>query len=122
MNTFILYKIVGILVFMAFTFTPFTALATDIWSETPNLDDDIGLSSAVIKPTAFINSRPSVNMWAETPELNIEKEDYGFIPDDEGRFVSTFTPEMYVETPALDEIFIRRQLLEDVDSLLAEGR
>ncbi len=118
----IINNVVTVLAIVAFAFTPFTAFAADMWEETPNLNDDTELSFAVIKPAAFINRRPLVNMWAETPDLNAETEDYDVILDDEGRFLSTFIPEMYIETPAIDEIFIQRQLLAGEDSFLAEGR
>jgi len=122
MKPIIINKVVTILVVMVFTFTPFTVFAGDMWQETPDLNDDSEPSITVIGPVVLVNSRPPVDQWAETPDLNAESENYDFILDDEGRFVSTLIPEMYAETPALDEIFTIRQRVSDEDTLLAEGR
>ena len=122
MNRSNIYKVLSILAFMALTITPFTAHAGDIWEETPGLFDNTEHTSAVSKPNVFIYKRPPVNMWAETPDLNAEAEDYDVVIDNEARFVDTFFPEMYVETPVLNEIIMRDKLLKDVDSLLAGGR
>ena len=122
MKHIIINNVVTAFTVMVFTFTPFNAFAADMWQETPNLNDDSELPSAMIKPVVFINSRPLVDQWAETPELKAETDNFEFIPDDEGRFVSTLIPEMYAETPAVDVIFTIRQRVSVEDTLLAEGR
>ena len=115
-------KAVTVLAIMAFAFTPFTAFAADMWKETPNLNDDTELPSAVINPAAFVNSRPPVNMWAETPDLNADTENYDFMLDDDRQFASTFIPEMYAETPAVNDIFKTRHLLADEVNLLTKSK
>jgi hypothetical protein len=121
MKKIIINKVVSVLALMAFALTPLTALATDMWAETPNLNEDTELPSVVIEQANFSNSRPLVNKWVETPDLNAETEIYDFVLDDRGRFASTFIPEMYTETPALDEVFAERHLLIDEYPLMAEG-
>jgi len=122
MKPIVIIKVAAVLAVMVFTFTPVGVVAADMWQETPNLNEDSELPSAVIKPVVFVNRRPLVDQWVETPDLNAETDNLDFIPDDEGRFVGTLIPEMYAETPALDEIFAIRQPVADEDTMLAEGR
>ena len=49
-------------------------------------------------------------MWAETPNLNADQEDHGVSIDGHGHLVNNFNPEMYAETPDLNENFVKRQI------------
>ena len=115
-------KNLTILTVMVFAFTPLTGLAADMWQETPDLNDDTETSITFIKPVVFTNTRPLVDKWAETPDLNAELETYNFILDYEVRFLNTLIPEMYSETPTIDNISPTRKPVSHEDTFLAEGR
>ena len=49
-----------------------SALADDMWSETPDLNNPTN-PSVTIDPNQLSNKKPSVDMWTETPNLNNPK-------------------------------------------------
>ena len=94
--------IVALLSMMVFAFTPFTAFATDLWAETPDLNNDGNVPTVVTGSSIFIYGSPEIDLWAETPNLFTEREEHGVYIDTESRFVNNFNSEMYAETPDLN--------------------
>jgi hypothetical protein len=52
----------------------------------------------------------AADMWAETPDLNVDQEDHGVSISGRGRLVNNFNPEMYAETPDLNKGFTNRHM------------
>jgi hypothetical protein len=110
MNSSINAKKIIFLALMVFTFTPLLAVAADMWAETPDLNADSEIASAVTEPATFKYESQTVDMWAETPDLNADQEDHGVSFIGRGRLVNNFDPEMYAETPDLNKGFAKRQM------------
>jgi hypothetical protein len=62
-------------------------------------------SSIGNEPLTFNYSRPAVDMWAETPDLNDNSGDYDVVLEADVRFDKTINPELYAETPDMDRVF-----------------
>jgi hypothetical protein len=79
-----------------------TAVANDMWSETPDLIS-LAKPSVAIEPNKLLNKESAVDIWAETPDLNDTNEEYSF------KFVETLVKtgiahaELYTETPDLNK-------------------
>jgi hypothetical protein len=110
MNRLINTKKITLLALMVFTLTPLFAVAADMWTETPNLDEQSGDKPAVTGPSTFKYSNPAVDMWAETPDLKAEGQLHDVKIDLNSRLVSNFIPEMYAETPDLNQAFAESQV------------
>jgi hypothetical protein len=110
-------KIIAFLSLMVFAFTPFTAFATDMWAETPDLNNNDNVPIVGTGSSIFIHESPEVDMWAETPNLFTEREEHGVYIDTESLFVSDFNPAMYAETPDLNTTSAAPQVLR-VESIL----
>ena len=80
-----------------------TAVADDMWSETPDLNN-LTKPSVTIEPNKLSNKKPAVDMWTETPNLNNTNEEHDF------EFVETVVKtgiahsEFYAETPDLNKV------------------
>ena len=102
---------------MVILWLPFAASAADMWAETPDLNGDAESSSFIAAHHLFTYKPPRVDMWAESPNLDAGKEDHGVRIEGEYRFANNFNPEMYAETPGLNETLPRPQP-ETIDSTL----
>ena len=80
---------------------PFTSFASDLWSETPDLNHETKFESAITQPATLTNNPQLIDMWAETPDLSEEMKDQGVVIDTPSRLVEHFHQEMYAETPDL---------------------
>jgi hypothetical protein len=112
-------KIMTILTFTLFIFSPFMAFGVDMWSETPDLFDDSETPSLEIESVTFNNMSPAIDMWAETPNLQTDNENHDVIIDSESRLVAGFDPEMYAETPDLNAVFSAQKDKTPEDWILA---
>ena len=121
MRTIINNAAIVILSMVVFTILPATMSAADMWSETPDLNDDTEAASVVIGPTTFKYSSPVVDMWAETPDLNTKNQVHGVNIDENPRLVQNFNPDMYAETPDLmNQTFSDRQFKIFEDNVISE--
>ncbi len=64
----------------------------------------------------------AADMWAKTPNLDAGSEDHGVKTDGEYRIISNFNPEMYAETPGLNNILPGPQPETMESTLLAKGK
>jgi hypothetical protein len=109
-----------ILSLLVFTILPTAVFATDMWAETPNLNDDSEVASTVTEPVTFKYDTPAVDMWAKTPDLNAENQAHDVNLDDNARIVNDFRPEMYAETPDLNKASAERQVKIFEDTVIAK--
>jgi hypothetical protein len=94
----------AIITLMVILWVPLAASAADMWAETPDLNGDAGSSSFTAEHHALKYEPPSVDMWAESPNLDAGKKDHGVRIEGVYRFTNYFNPEMYAETPGLNDI------------------
>jgi hypothetical protein len=96
------YLTMGIAI-ITLIFATGTAVADDMWSETPDLNS-IAKPSVTIEPNKLLNKKSAVDIWAETPDLNDTNEEYSF------KFLETVVKtgiahsEFYAETPDLNKV------------------
>lgn len=107
---------------MVFAFTPVTAFATDMWAETPDLNNDDNVPAVVTGSSILRYESPDVDMWAETPNLVSERKEHEVYIDTESRFVSNFNPEMYAETPDLNTNPAAPRVIRVESILIAKGK
>jgi hypothetical protein len=109
-----------IIALTALNFGAVVALADDMWSETPDLEN--------LKPPSFINepARPSnqppkVDMWAETPTLDSNNDTIDFHYEKVVVKSGLADPELYAETPDLNKVSpAKSDLLSPDDVMVAE--
>lgn len=78
-----------------------SALADDMWSETPGLNN-LTNPSAAVEPNTLSNKKSTVDMWAETPDLNNTNEEFEFESEETVVKAGIAHSELYAETPDLN--------------------
>ena len=93
--------IILISVSLMFIGTPFAAFAADKWNETPEFNHDDEAAIATTESVRFNHTSPPVNVWIETPDLSVDKEEHDARIDKASVHIHHIDKKMYAETPEL---------------------
>lgn len=115
MNTLTIF----IIAFITLSFGTAAGFANDMWSETPDLNNLT--TPSFIEAARLSNRPPKADMWAETPDL--DNNDSVDFHSGKTVFISgPVDPELYKETPNLNNVSPGKSTLLPPDEVMVAGQ